>query len=304
MSKWVQYDSEESIGVLKQIANESEDASRVAFLEAAKDSEKFVSYIKSLIRDNGGRLLHMEGNRPQFPEKMDEGTYKNISWKIQGRELWDSMKDMSPIDACRPGLWLYVALQAIEEGIIQSHFLAAGTNGANQTGISAIENALRTGNTLVLSRLILRRMFGAISQRGTKAVFTDVPFAKVWWQRHISEEVAQGGVGISANEMTAFFMAPNRGFIYEELTRCMSSLLTFIADKPVRNGLMHFYFNAAKDEGAGAPTGFKIGRDDFRMLTKRVGIMSAWRAMGVIKALENSRIIGECAAEIGRGEFA
>ena len=303
MSRWIQYDSEESIVVLKSIANKSESEARTALLRAATDSEKFVSHIESLIRDAGGRIINEGGNRPTFHEKMDEGTYKNLTWKVQGKELWDSMKDMPPVDACRPGLWLHVALQAIKDGVIQSHFLAASSNGANQTGLAQIENALRTGETLALARLILRRMFGAISQRGVKAIFTDAPFAKIWWQRHIAEEIAAGGVNISADEMTRFFAEAPKG-VYEELTMRMSSTKTVIADKPIRDGIMHFYFNAVKDDGKNAPQGFSRTVDDFKLLIKRLGVMLAWRAMGAMESLENSAIAGECAAEIGRKEFA
>ena len=302
MNNWMQYDSEESIAVLKRIAMESEVNSRRALLIAAQNSDTFLSHIKSLIRDAGGRL--QKGQEcPSFSEKMDEGTYKNLSWKIQGEQLWNTMKDMPPIDACRPGLWLYITLNAIETGAIQSHFLAAHANGQGQTGLERIEYALKTGNDLATGRMVLRRMFAVISQRTSNAIFVDIPFAKVWWQRYLAEEIAKGSVGISADDMTNFFSSQGRNNIYEELTLCMVSKLTVIADRPIRDGLMHFYYNAATIGGASIPKGFKPGGDAFKLLIKRLGVMLAWRAMGAMDVLENSRIIGECAAEIGRGEF-
>ncbi|MGI9298164.1 MAG: hypothetical protein ACR2QC_09740, partial [Gammaproteobacteria bacterium] len=303
MSNWTQYDSEESVDVLKRIVNDNDSAAEscVALLKAAKDSRRFVAHVRSLIEGAGGRVYPGK-HCPQFLEKLNEEEYKNPPWKFQGRKLWDSMKDMPPIDACRPGLWLYVTLHAIESGAIESHYLAAGSNGAGQTGSSRIDEALSTGKHLdVLGRLVLRRMFGSISQRGVKAIYTDIPFAKIWWQRHISEEIARGGVGISADEMTALFAGPKRGFIYADLTTSMSSAKTVIADKPIRDGLMHFVFHAVRNEKI--PAGFSIGgeKHNFRVLIRRLGVMLAWRAMGAMDALENSDIVGECAAEIGRG---
>lgn len=308
MSNWTQYDSDASINALKWIANETEGtgAARVALLESAKDSQTFLAHVKSLIKDGGGRL-HSGKDAPHFSEKMDEPCYKNLSWKIQGPELWDSMKDMPPIDACRPGLWLYVTLDAIDKSVIESHYLAAGTNGVGDTGLARIGDALQPGKdkaALDLTRLVLRRMFGAISQRGNKAVFTDIPFAKIWWQRYIAEKIAQGGVDISADDMTNFLASVNakRKGVYEELTMRMSSRLTVIADSPIRDGLMHFFYGAAKKENC--PPGFSCTVGDFKKLVRRLGIMLAWRAMGAMEAMENSAITGECAAEIGRGEFA
>ena len=306
--RWKQYDSEEACNVLKRITSDRDDC--LALLKAAKDSDTFLAHIRSLIADAGGRL-HNGRECPPF-ERMDENCFKNLSWKVHGETLWKTMGDMPPIDACRPGLWLYVTLHAIETRAIESHYLAAGINGSQDTGLSRIDLALQKADEdtdktplyLECARLILRRMFGAISERGAKAVFMDVPFAKIWWQQRIAEDIAKGvsdeDASISANNMAAFFFE-SKG-IYEELTRCMSSKLTVIADPPVRDGLMHFCFHAAKHSKA--PKNFPITNDNFKTLIRRLGVMLAWRAMGALGVLENSGITYGCADEIGRGEFS
>ena len=296
--------------MLKRITRHRDDS--IALLKAAKDSDEFLRHIRSLIDGEGGQL-HDGRECPEF-ERMDENCFKNLSWKVHGRTLWEAMSDMPPIDACRPGLWLYVTLRAIETKAIESHYLAAAVNGSQDTGLSAIDLALNNPDEEVgnpkaprwkfYSRLVLRRMFGAISERGAKGVFTEVPFAKIWWQRRIAEDIAKGvdteGASIPADSMVALFFE-SKG-VYEELTRCMASDLTVIADQPVRDGLMHFFFNAAKHNKS--PDNFSTTNANFKVLIKRLGVMLAWRAMGALGALENSGITYGCAAEIGRGEFS
>ena len=307
---WKQYDSEASCDVLKRITRHKEDG--LELLKAAKDSGNFHRHIRSLINGEGGRP-HDGRECPKF-ERMDENCFKNLSWKVHGQTLWEAMSDMPPIDACRPGLWLYVTLHAIETGAIESHYLAAAVNGSQDTGLSAIDLALNNPDEMIgggkqkaprwkfYSRLILRRMFGAISERGTKGIFVDVPFAKIWWQRRIAEDIA-AGANIPADDMTTFFSEKDLKGVYEELTRCMASNLTVIADQPVRDGLMHFFFHAAKDDSK-SPKDFAATSKGFKKLVSRLGVMLAWRAMGALDALENSGITYGCAAEIGRGEFS
>ena len=308
--RWKQYDSDGACNVLKRITRRRDDS--IALLKAAKDSDEFVQHIRSLIDGAGGRL-HDGRECPQF-ERMDENCFKDLSWKIHGRTLWEAMGDMPPIDACRPGLWLYVTLHAIETGAIKSHYLAARNNGSQNTGLYTLDLALQSPDEEVnsgrgkaprwqyCSRLVLRRMFGAISDRGAKAVFTDVPFAKIWWQRRIAEDIA-AGANIPADDMTAFFSEKDLKGVYEELTMRMASKLTVIADQPVRDGLMHFFFHAAKDDSK-SPKDFAATSTGFKKLVNRLGVMLAWRAMGALGVLENSEITYGCADEIGRGEFS
>lgn len=262
MSDWTQYDSEKSVSVLKRIVNqpskENEEscvASCVALLEAAKDSATFVKHIETLIEENDGQL-HLGHDCPEF-EKMCETEFKGLSRKVSAAHaLWNAMSEMSPIDACRPGLWLYVTLNAIKTRAIESHYLAAGSNG--DTGLACIDKALKNRYEMVksgsgyshrylyCSRWILRRTFGAISQRGLKAIPTDAWFARFWWQRYLAKEIEGGGAEIPADDMMDLFHE-EKG-VYEELTMRMVSSLTVIGDKSVRDGLMHFFFYAHKSD--------------------------------------------------------
>lgn len=311
MNSWKQYDSEESLLALKRITTvkQARKAACLELLEAARDSRAFCEYMHSRAMNAGGRLY--EGKEPPQFEKMDENEFKGMSWNVHGETLWGALSDMPPVDACRPGLWLYITLNAIQQGAIESHFLAAGNNGSQDSGLSRIEMALKSdgnGKTpayLELSRLILRRSFGAISERGMKGVFIEIPFARVWWQCHIANEIAAGGTGIEARKMADFLTASGRRAIYEELTMRMQSTLTAIADKPVRDGLMHFFYHAATGtEKKQCPENFSPTGDNFKALVRRLGIMLAWRAMGALTAMENSKITYQCAEEIGRGEFS
>ena len=298
---WKQYDSDQSISELKGITKKDsslEERCR-GLLTAAKDSQHFVAYIQKLVEQGDGKLHGDNTAELEKLKKLCENQFKNLSWKGVHVGLWEAMHNMQPIEACRPGLWLYLTLNAIENGIIESHFLAYNSS---HTGLAQIDRALKSNNAgektplyLECSRAVLRRMFGAISERGAKGVFVDIPFAKMWWQRHIAEEISKGEANIPADEMAEFFS--DKAGIYEELTMRMSSTLTVIGDKQVRDGLMHFCFHAYKNEDK-RPQSFDPTSDNFKKLVKRLGVMLAWRAMGAMSVLENSKEIYSCADDI------
>ncbi len=313
-NRWTQYSSE-SVAELKRITanNPGREDRCMALLTAAKDSGAFLAYVRSLLE--GTEILQPDGDKlPDFP-KISEGEFKNLPWNPHGNNLWEAMGRLKPIDASLPGLWLYLTLHAIEHRVIESHFLASGLNGTNDTGKSRIDKALQNSDELVssgsvmvpryldTSRLILRRMFGAISERGIKAIFVEVPFAKIWWQQYIAHQIAEE-TDIAANKMVSF-LVDNKA-IYSDLTMYMSGKLTVIGDRVVRDGLMDFFFNAAKENVGDKekPEGFTTTGKNFRMLIRRLGVILSWRAMGILNVAENRQTAYECAAEIGRGEFA
>ena len=301
---WKQYDSDQSISVLKGITKKDSSLEERCrdLLTAAKDSQRFVAHIQNLVNQGGGKLHDGDTAELEKLKELNENEFKNLSWEGAHAGLWDAMHNVQPIEACRPGLWLYLTLNAIENGIIKPHFLAYNPKKSSDSGLAQIETALKSNDAgektplyLKCSRAVLRHMFGAISDRGAKAVFTDIPFAKMWWQRHIAEEISRGEANIPADKMAEFF-SDNAG-IYGELTMRMSSSLTVIGDKQVRDGLMHFCFHAYKDE-AKRPQSFDPTSDNFKKLVKRLGVMLAWRAMGAMSVSENSKEIYSCADDI------
>jgi len=304
---WTQYD-DYSIVVLNRLTQSGKMRGEcLQLLEAARDSGRFLPHIRGLIQEGGGKII--KGKKlPEFAQ-IDENEFKNLPWTIQGESLWENMKKLPPVDACRPGLWLYATLSAIESNAMQSHYLAAGMNGNNDTGLARLDETLKYPDNpakrdaplyLETTRLILRRAYGAISARGQKGVFTDVPYAKIWWQRYLAEDMEKT-TGITADEMINFFSGKGTKSVYEELTRFMSSRLTVIGDKPVRDGLMGFFYHANKNSGS-APGGFDANGTYFKKLARRLGIMLGWRAMGIMTFEENKRIMAECAADIGIAE--
>lgn len=137
---WTQYNYQ-SILALNRHTRRGRKEDCLKLLESARDSSAFSSYVHTLIKKNGGDLL--KGKKlPQF-SKIDEGEFKNLSWKTQGQPLWESMKELSPVDACQSGLWLYATLSAIDSDAIQSHYLASGMNGSNDTGLARIDESLK-----------------------------------------------------------------------------------------------------------------------------------------------------------------
>jgi len=285
-----QYDSDVTLGALKRITKSgtSEEIKNNCrdLLHAVKEKNTFLEHIRNIVRDVQGRII---GDiECSSIDKMSENEFSNMNWTVNGQDIWENLKGITPIEGCRGGLWLYLTICAIESGAIEPSFLASTRNAS---GIEEIDAALEDGgggrNPLYLkvSRRILRTSFGSISERGAKAVFTDVPFARIWWQRHLAEDISKT-IDLDADAIMAYFT--DHPTIWELLTMKMASKLTVVADRPVRDSLVSYLVKQ------------KLGAEkDVDFLTRRLGNMLAWRALGALDLKENGIIVEDLAESLG-----
>lgn len=120
-------------------------------------------------------------------------------------------------------------------------------------------------------------MFGAIQERGKKGIYQDIPFAIAWWKIYLAKEITKG-TKIDEKTLYEYFNANPTN--YNELIMRMSSKLTVIADKNIRDGLFQHIITTEL-----------TNTKDFKEIIKIIGIESSWRAMGSLGIEDNKKII-------------
>ena len=162
------------------------------FLEKVRITSDFLTYIKENISFRGDFDLE------PLADKMSEAEFKDPPWDTENR-LFSAWRDIPPRIASRSTFWGHVTFRHIEEGRIQSSFLAA--NGGSQPGgAERIDAALDTADHRAPGmldhcvRAVFRRLSGLPEARGNRTVYVNCPLARGWWRERLVEEVASGDV--------------------------------------------------------------------------------------------------------------
>ena len=129
-----------------------------------------------------------------FPEKLTEHNFKEATIQTERKvyQIWGGM--LSPSIACQAPFWGCLTLKHIDEGVIESSFLAA--NGGNTgTGAARIDRVLQEKGEKAKKlmddcvRTVLRRLSGLVEARGNRSVYVDCPFARFWWREKLASEI-------------------------------------------------------------------------------------------------------------------
>jgi len=251
----------------------------ILLLNAALDKNTFLSYILNYF--NKEELLS-EVNFSNFNEKLSENEFQQLHYLHHYPALWDVLikENFTPQDAKEPTKWLSITFQSILNDNIKPHYLAYVKN--SKDGKNNILEALRLseqGNDdqlFEICRAILRHMFGNITERRGKGVYQDIPLAIAWWKTYLSKEISTT-TNIEEKDIIEYFL--NNKTHYNDLIANMNGKLTVIADKSIRDSLMAYIIDKNT-------TG-----NIFKDIMRRIGIESAWRAMGSLNYKDNKKII-------------
>ncbi len=252
----------------------------ILLLESALDKDTFIEYLLTYFDKE--QLLN-EVNFSNFNEKLSENEFQQLHYLYHYPTLWEVLKNnnFSTIDASNPLKWISITIQSIQNDIIQPYYLAYVENSKN--GKNNIIEALRLseqGNDKQLfntCRAILRHMFGAIQERGKKGIYQDIPFAIAWWKIYLAKEISKKA---KIDEKTIYEYFNSNPTNYNELIMRMSSKLTVIADKNIRDGLFKYIIEKEV-----------TNTKDFKEIIRMIGIESSWRAMGSLDIEDNRKII-------------
>lgn len=196
-----------------------------------------------LVKDDAGafcaRLRSWGLTAGQAPPVMDEALsereFLDPSWSTECAiaATWGAL----PVRlAARPETWVRVHVELIEQGKIESSYLAAGTRG--EPGHSQIAHALRRNNSKKVDdrvRDVLRRLGGIVSDRANRTAFMDCPLAKAWWRHRYAQEAHRVFLRHSPEDLSRALRKP---FRWERLVEDMISRLTVIGDSAIRPALV------------------------------------------------------------------
>ena len=196
------------------------DAQR-EFLNAVRETKRFLAYV-------GNRVGVQEGDELEpLADRMSESEFGNPPPDTE-RRLFEAWRGLTPRIACRTAFWGRVTLRHIEEGRIESSFLAAD-GGGHLNGAQRIDAALKatTHEAAALVdrclRTVFRRWSGLPEARGNRSVYVNCPLARAWWRERLVAEVATGdGEGLEREI---------RAVVHPESQQYWEDLVTFVVSR-------------------------------------------------------------------------
>ena len=206
---------------------------------------------------------------PVMDEALSEKEFLDPSWSTECAiaDTWGAL----PVRlSARPETWVRVHVELIEQGKIESSYLAAGTRG--EPGHSQIVQALRRNNSKKIDdcvRAVLRRLGGIVSYRGNRTAFMDCPLAKAWWRHRYAQEAHRVFLRHSPEDLSR---ALRKRFRWERLVEDMISRLTVIGDSAIRPALVQ-----CLAEGIGGTP------EEMERLTPWIGRRSTVQAFGALE---------------------
>ena len=236
-------------------------------LEATKDSESFIRWIEQSVRyKNEGKKFDL------WSDQLSEAEYELPPGKVE-EKLFTMWEALTPAQASRETFWGYVTLGHIKQGIIESSYLAARSP---ISGSERIDRALSADNEKPIDdvvRTILRSLSG-LSQRGTRSVYVDCPFARAWWRSYVAFEVRKA-TGTDFDEIFTTLRGSSKG-PWEVLIDLIVSQNSVLGDTKVRSALI--WALSEREEIKPAKT--------LRRISKQIGVQSALRELGVFEVNE------------------
>lgn len=253
------------------------------FVKASLTKEDFLEYIFTYFsKDN----LLSEVDFSLFKEKLSENEFQQLHPKYHYQILWDTLEKQgfTAVDASNNIKWLSITVQMIMNDCIESTFLATLKKNGKDEILEAIRNSENGDNEKLLevARAIKRALYGFPQFRGKKGIYQSHSIAVAWWRTNLATEINKS-TQIEKDVLYEYFK--NNSSNYDELVMRMTSKLTIVADKNIRDGLFLYIIESTL-----------TSTKDFKKIIETIGIESTWRAMGSLTADENKEIIGTLAA--------
>lgn len=232
------------------------------------DGENFVEWLDGQINTpTGGKEIPF----PAEPRRLSANQYVRFTEEtaLVYYSAWKN--DVSISDAATPSFWAYITRRAIAEGKMTSHDMVLSTRYGSMdsnTGKNLINEAFddlsgeaQSERMDELVRNFARNLSG-LYLRGARSVYQNCPFARAYWQCRVAESTSRNDW-----EQEILPMLRDRT-IWEQMSDKMVSRLTVIGDLNIRNGIILHLLEQ------NAP------KKDINNLLTRIGVMSAWCALG------------------------
>ena len=254
------------------------------FLRAVKDNITFLAYMDTCVA-----IEDLQGNKKfdLISDQLTEAEFKEPP-KMVEKVLCDLWQDLTPAQASRETFWGYVTLEHIRSGVIDASFLAAN-GGSLPGGLARIDKVLNTNEEKSIDdavRTVLRRLGGLPEARGPRSVYVNCPFARVWWQGWIANEVCEHP---SADlEKVKKTLAQTQTY-WEKLIQMIVSRNSVLGDTKIRTALIWALSESIDDEEKQSLYMIKT----LERIIRQIGIRCAWQELGVFSIDELKTIIEE-----------
>ena len=258
------------------------------FLEAVRNSQTFLDYIRSKIATEGSYELSLS------PDPMTEDEFKSPPTDTETR-LYKSWSELTPRIACRSTFWANFTCRHIEAQKIDAVYLAA--NGGNMSGgAERIDRALmETGEEQPKMmdravRTVLRRLGGIPEVRGNRSVYVDCPFARAWWRERLVEQTAQGDTNLAVQVRKVIRIHQT---YWEKLVDRIVSRNSTFGSLGVRNAFLQTLARSIAANPGGALRETKVLERTCRRITvhqgaRELSILDDAKLIAIMNAVVNS----------------
>lgn len=254
------------------------------FLDATRDTNRFIAYIRDALDIQDGVELE------PLADRMSEAEFGNPPSDTE-RRMFDAWRELTPRIACRVAFWGRVTFRHIEQGRIESSFLA-GNGGGTVTGAQRIDAALNAEGESSAKlmdacvRTVLRRLGGLPEVRGNRSVYVNCPLARAWWRERLVAEIA-AGPGEGLERQIRAVVHPDSQQYWEDLVTFVVSRNSVFGSVEVRNILVRS-LSRAFDENPGSSLRKATG---LKQVCRAVSAVQASRELSVLPAEQVTRLM-------------
>ena len=264
------------------------------FLEAAKETDKFLAFMEEKVQVVDGAPL------PLFDGALTEASFKEPT-QDQERRMYQIWCDVSPRTACRVSFWAGITLEHVRSGKIGDASWLAANGGITEGGEERIDRALYMdgdGNAKAIDdcvRTVFRRMSGLPAARGNRSVFVNPTFGRAWWRERVVARVLERGQGVEDRETLLKVVRRNLEY-WENLVKMIVSRGSVFGSVDVQDALVNKLGKHLKE----VPDTPLQNASTLNLLLRRFSNLAASREFGVLDFNEISDVVDELIAQIRR----
>ena len=267
----------------KNLLHEKAGSAQNNFLDAClSGKEGFMEYIHEHLLSPGGNVI---GNGlADLAHNFSEREFLHPPKSTQ-QIIWNAFQSEPSEHLYSCGRWGYAVIRMIETGRIEKPcHLASNLNGTSETGIFAIDNAMKNPDTKMddCVRRILRSMCNS-EPRGKRIVFNDFHIGKSYWRWHWAHRMHQH-IGLNFDQTLEVLDEKN----YAEFSAKMHSSKSYISSEKTLGGMLLFL---AQEQKAGR----KTAGVQLREIIDNIGYLSAWKAIEMQDPQTNKKEIEQIA---------
>ena len=277
---YTEFDDASYTALRKNLLRTKGSDDQKAFLNVLRSSDAYSAWMKERVKIVPGDEL------PILEENLTEAQFKEPP-KTTERQIFEFYESIPPASACRATFWGFMTLRHIEEGRIQSSFLAAD-GGSLPSGLARIDYVLRAGSDKEIDATVrpaLRRLSG-LPERGNRSVYANCPFARAWWRCYLARGVCDN-TGAKPTAVAKVLRYSQQ--YWEELIILVVSTNSVLGDGNVHTALIWALSERVNEDEKNIL--FKV--DAAKKIRRLIGVRSASQELGVFSVEELKELMEE-----------